>query len=296
MITDLTKKAILAKLTVHTYAFRERDDERIKELAEKYHVDPRLLDLKKTTMMKEFTKRLDTIISSIRPSFNDCTLPWKDGGFRLLNVNLFNKLEKTLRDKNEELKEALETFLKSYTEFINQTKINLGDMSNNIEYPSVNFLRDRYKFEISYDPLSTTNDFRIEAGNDIINEIKKNCEDNSNKSIKNAMSEAWDRTTSVIERLYERLSAEDVESTRKNGEAYMRKPRICESLVSNIKELIELLPSFNITNDPKLESVRQEMESKFAHINLEDIKDDESYRKEKAKEAETLLNNIKDMI
>jgi hypothetical protein len=293
---SLVKKAILVKVTVHKHDFSERDDERIMELSEKYGVDPKLLNLKKTTMMKEFTKSIDKIIGSINPLFHELTLPWKDGGWRLLNVNTFTKFEKAFREKNEELKEALEDFIPSYSEFINRTKLALGGMSDNIAYPDPAYLKQRYYFELKYDPLVTSNDFRIEVSNDVYESVRKNFEDNYENSIKEAMNNVWNRVISAINRLYERFTAEEFEWTNSKGESVLRKPRLCNSIIEDIKSLIAILPDINITSDPNLNAIRQELESKFANIDMNEIKENSQYKKEKAKEAEKILNDIKAFI
>jgi hypothetical protein len=296
MSVDLSTKNILAKVTVHSFKFQEKDEERISELSSKYGVDPKLIDLKKTTMMKEFTKSIDSIISSVYPIFTDYTSPWRDGGWRILPTYLFSKFEDAIRRKNEELQEALNEFIPSYNSFIERTKLALGGMANNINYPTADYLRSRYSFSVSYDPLPTSGDFRLDISKDIADKIKQNCEENSNRAVKEAMDNIWNRVIASIEKIYERFSAEDFESVNKAGETIMRKPRLSESIIENLKDLIELLPGLNITNNPFLETVRQEMESKFASISIESIKEDDELRKTKAKEAETLLNNIKTLM
>jgi hypothetical protein len=293
---DLSKRALLAKVTVHRHYFEEKDLERKKELAEKYGCDPKLFDINKTTMLKEFTKEIQSVCDLIHPTFNKYTQPWKEGGWRILNVNNYSKLEQDIRALNENLGKALDRFIPLYDHYKEESMLKLGGMSTNIDYPSAEYVRSRFSIEVSYDPITTSGDFRIEIGQDEVEQIKKVCDERNNRSLKVAMEDAWNRVVTAIEKIYNSFSAEEYEWTNKAGEIVMRKPRIFQSNIDNIRELIDLLPSLNITNDPNLNNIKRELEDKFLEINVEDIKDDDVLRKSKAKEAEDLLNNIKTLL
>ncbi len=66
-----------------------------------------------------------------------------------------------------------------------------------------------------------------------------------------------------------------------------------DSLVGNIITLTQLLPKLNITDDPELENMRQQIETKLTRTNPDDLRNSRTPRKKVANEATAILENMK---
>ena len=63
-----------------------------------------------------------------------------------------------------------------------------------------------------------------------------------------------------------------------------------DSLVNNIVDLCALLPRLNIADDPRLEEMRQTVESTLCQANPEVLRDNIAVRATTASNAETILS------
>ena len=72
------------------------------------------------------------------------------------------------------------------------------------------------------------------------------------------------------ERLHTTLTAMSEKLTYKDGD---EKKRYHDSLLTNAQDLCGLLTKLNVTNDPKLEEARQELERSILGVSIESIKD-----------------------
>jgi len=72
------------------------------------------------------------------------------------------------------------------------------------------------------------------------------------------------------ERLHTTLTAMSEKLTDKDGD---EKKRYHDSLLTNAQDLCGLLTKLNVTNDPKLEEARQELERSILGVSIESIKD-----------------------
>jgi hypothetical protein len=89
------------------------------------------------------------------------------------------------------------------------------------------------------------------------------------------MREAWQRLYDHVKLMSERLG---------NMEG-----RLYESLFDNAVELCRILPRLNFTDDPRLEAMRSEVESKLAHHTKDSVKDNPVLRKQVADEAADIV-------
>ncbi len=65
------------------------------------------------------------------------------------------------------------------------------------------------------------------------------------------------------------------------------------SLVENIKDLCELLPKLNITHDPELDAVVNEIQSKLTMNYPQTLRDNDVIRNKTAIEAQKILNKMR---
>jgi predicted secreted Zn-dependent protease len=80
------------------------------------------------------------------------------------------------------------------------------------------------------------------------------------------------------------------EKLKDNGDD--EKKRFHDSFISNPVELCELLTKLNVTNDPKLEQARQELERTMVGVHVEAIKDSGYEREELKKKVDAILNKF----
>jgi hypothetical protein len=70
------------------------------------------------------------------------------------------------------------------------------------------------------------------------------------------------------------------------------KKRFHDSLISNPLELCELLTKLNVTNDPKLEDARRQVELAMLGANIEEVKDSPLVRENLKSKVDAILGKF----
>jgi hypothetical protein len=70
------------------------------------------------------------------------------------------------------------------------------------------------------------------------------------------------------------------------------KKRYHDTLISNPLELCGLLTKLNVTNDPKLEEARKQLELTMLGVTMEGIKEDKHYRSEVKSKVDAILGKF----
>ena len=110
-----------------------------------------------------------------------------------------------------------------------------------------------------------TNDFRVNIADDIRNEMQQEYQKAYEGRVEMAMSDAWSRLHNTLEHMIDRLGGEEKKIFR-------------DSLVDNALELTNLLTKLNVTNDPKLETARQELERLLVGVTADDLRESQGAR------------------
>ena len=103
------------------------------------------------------------------------------------------------------------------------------------------------------------------------------------KKLADAMREPWERLHKTLVGMSEKLT--DVEGD--DG-----KKRYHDTLITNPLELCELLTKLNVTNDPKLEEARRQVELTMLGANIESIKEDADTRSQLKSKVDAIINKF----
>jgi len=226
------------------------------------------------------TQKLDELqklVSGIRIWHYQQTLPWSDGGSRLLPMANFFDYKATLNARETQFNECVNEFLVEYPTLVSAAAFQLGDLFSSDEYPDVHKLAYKFKFRSVFLPVPSAGDFRIEVGEAHQAELKAQYEKFYEERVNTAMGDAWDRLHDVLSKLSEKLGGEDKQIFR-------------DSLVNNAVELCDLLTKLNVTQDAKLEQARKKLESALVGVDAKELRNHDEVRLDVKSKVDDILS------
>lgn len=215
---------------------------------------------------------IQALASSLRKFYYENTLPWAVDGMRIISSQNYVQFTSDFRARKAEFERAVDAFLVEYPRLRENAKQKLGGLFNDSEYPEVERLRRKFSCEISIAPIPDVNDFRVE----ISDAEKKIFLESQARVESDALGECYSRLFEVVSKAAERLNDPTA--------------RFQESLIGNINDLVDFLPSLNPIHDPKLEELRNQVKSVISKVSAESIRASTTTRAETAK----ALNDISD--
>ena len=108
-------------------------------------------------------------------------------------------------------------------------------------------------------------------------------EQQQQEKLAEAVREPWERLHAELSTISKKLT--DVEGDD-------AKKRYYDSLVENPLELCSLLTKLNVTNDPKLEEARRQLELTMIGADIESIKEDKQSRVELKSKVDAILGKF----
>jgi hypothetical protein len=226
------------------------------------------------------TQKLDELqklVGMIRSWHYTQSLPWSDGGSRLLPMANFFDYKATLGDYQNQFNEMVEDFLQDYPTLVTAAAFQLGDLFSSDEYPDADTLRHKFKFKSVFLPVPDAGDFRVDIGDAYQAELKSQYESFYQEKLDNAMGDAWDRLHEVLSRLSEKLAGEEKQVFR-------------NSLVDNAVGMCELLTKLNVTGDAKLEQARKKLESALVGIDADELRKHDEVRFDVKSKVDDILS------
>jgi hypothetical protein len=199
----------------------------------------------------------------------------------MLPTKLFMDYKQTMNGYERTFEMLCDNFFDEYETLVRDAQVNLGALYKAEDYPPLEEVRKKFSFRRSVKPLPEAGDFRLDIPAHDLEEMKAAYENQYSEKLADAMRTPWERLHEVLLGMSNKL--ED------NGDG---KKRYHDSLISNPLELCELLTKLNITNDPKLEDARRQVELAMLGANIEEVKEDALVRENLKSKVDAILGKF----
>lgn len=280
-VKSLSSSAMLVTLSISLWT--------AKKMAKKVANDVDTANGTKTKVMSAYKALLagdDELIAinkyagMVRSYHMIMTSPWSDSGQRLLTTAQFFNYKSEMARMEAEFGRLVADFIPQYGLKISAAAFQLGSLFDRSEYPEPEDVARKFGFTVRYEPLPESGDFRIDIGNEGINDLKDQYEMAYATNIEKVNADSWDRLYKILTQLSFGLRTDE---SGKQGKVY-------SSVLDNAKELCTLLTHFNITGDTQLEAMRIKLEDNISGIDSKDIKDSDYVRGTLKKEVDSMLD------
>jgi len=270
--------AMIVRLSISHWTARKFDKRATQRVAHDYAVAVDVGRYNKVLIAKESIQDVTQAVSAARTFHYENTLPWDDGGGRILPSKNFLTYSKEMRKLKDRFEKAVSDFVDNYDEYREAARRKLNGMFRESDYPSRYEIKSRFGFATNIDPVPTSADFRVSVGEKDMQIIQKQLEKRTEARVAEATRDLFVRLNRVVGRLADAL-AEDGKIFR-------------DSKVDNIIDIVNLLPKLNIGNDPELEKLRKETKKKLCVLEPSNLRKDVDARSKAADDAKAILNKM----
>lgn len=286
----LSERAMLASLHISSWSGMMLDREITDEVNDAYKADKAAGRYNKRLVASKFLAEISTAENNARKAHRILTLPWEDDGTRVLASMGYLNYTSTMKEKQYKVRDAVKAFLEpdNVKAVIADGKIRLGKMFDEADYPGLETLTAKFGFDVEIKPMPVAGDFRAQLSDASTKAIVKDIERRSNERLNAAMNDVFNRVTEVVGHMTEKLREYTPAKDGNKAQGTIR-----DSVVYNIHQLAELLPTLNITDDPRIELLRKQMLEELVEHSPEIIRADAKVRQATINKADKLLKKVK---
>ena len=227
-------------------------------------------------------KDIADFAARVRLYHNKNTLPWADKGERMLPTALFMEYKQTMNGFAKTFELMCDNFFVEYPRLVADAPMALQGLYKADDYPQIEEVREKFGFRRTVKPVPEAGDFRLDIPAGDLEEMKVEFIAQQEKKLAEAMREPWDRLHKTLLSMSEKLKDEGDDA----------KKRYHDTLLTNPLELCDLLTKLNVTNDPKLEEARRQVETAMLGANMESIKEDADSRSELKSKVDAIINKF----
>ena len=279
----LASSAMLGELNISNWVGRKLDKRASKDVVDQNHAATGVANVNKKLLAdSDKLRAIQQLVTATRGMHASMTMPWSNSGLRLLPTAQYFKYNQAMTEMQNEFYRLVEDFLDSYNDEVIDVQMKLGDLFSRDDYPTVEALRRKFAFTINYMPLPDAGDFRVDIGNEALNEVQQKYQDFYTKQYNTAMNDVWTRLHKALTSMSERLDYTDKEN----------KKIFRDTLVSNVTDMIELLRVCNVTNSTQMAAMADSLEEAMSGVTPDALRDDDTFRAETKAAVDAAIKSL----
>jgi hypothetical protein len=212
------------------------------------------------------------------------TLPF-DGGGRLLPAELYFDFVTEIGKLKTEGDRRKTTLAAEYDAEVAKEAMRLGAMYRPDDYPTKGEFISKFSWSCDFLPLPSASNFSklvSNLGEDIAKELEKETEKGLQQSLGNAQKALCRKVQKIVAKLGEVASSDS--------------PKIYQSLLDSVDEMITVLPKQNILKDPAVADMFKEIEQRFKGLSKKELKEDAAVRAKAKKDVADVLGKLGSLI
>lgn len=247
----LTDKAVITSLHLSAWGGRKTDSRAVKLICDGSNSSQDMHVYSKWLLQP---KALDPIRRAQRQAhyaWMCSSKPWLESAQRITPKTRYLELAETVREKRMELQKAVEDFIASLPQLKREAKARLGSLYSEENYPTADELRSSFDIRLSAYPVPIADDWRMGLDGDGEKEAKENLASQLKEAETELLKEIWEGLLSSVQRVVSQLEDKD----KVNGKT-----------LTALKTVLQETAEFNMLEDPKLEKMRQRIESTLAEL------------------------------
>ena len=253
---NLTDDAMQVSLRITAWSGRLYDRQASNHVAVHHDAAASAGRYNKRLLPKAAFAALTATVSEVRGSHYAQTLPWDDQGSRLLTVANYERYTALMNGFRERIVRQRARFIEDYDDYVDRSRLDLGKLFRIEDYPSKEALQGKFSIRYRITPVQDAEQFMAKLATDDVDRVRRDIEQHIEERLHGAVGDLYRRLGEAVERVSDRLQEDD------NG-----KPLIFrDSMIENIRGLVDVVPRLNIFGDDALARLCEQVKDKIAGV------------------------------
>lgn len=277
-MTTLSERALLVALNVSQWNGKKLDKRETADVVTRHGAVKNAARVNKDLLPNANSlQAIHKKTGDIRTFVYKRSAPWAEGMQIMQSAGYLNFMQE-FRQLKFEWECLVDKFVQEYPSLKAQARYSLGSLYNEDDYPAEDTMGDRFKLDVRFMPVPNAADWRVDLGDEQINDLKASVEAQVKAGQDAAMRAVFERIYDVASKAHARLA---------DPKAIFR-----DSLVENAVELCDLLPTLNITGDKRVDALRKVLASSLGKHNPVTLRKDLKVRKQTADAMKQVMDKM----
>jgi hypothetical protein len=281
LANDISKNIISVKVTVHRWSGKSNRRDLAQDIADKVGGDEAQFTTAIRMLPPNVKHDIGTAASRIRRCFKRHTLPWEDGGWRILKAENFAKFKDELEVLRLEYQQVVDDMVRNRDSHFKYAKQSLGKAFDPDKFPSASEMESRFAVSLRSRGVASPRLIQVQGlSNEDEAELKRSMEAELTEQVSGAVENIVIQLQKLLENTIKKLGRES-----QKGVQY-------KALKARAKEICASLGELNITDDKEINKLIAKVEGTITSIDQDSVREVKRERTKKTKETKEVMEAL----
>lgn len=262
--------ALVVNLSISMWAGHKLDKAKTSEVNHNANAASDASRVNKHLVSKTSMADIVRCAGALRQYVYRATLPWGDNGDRLIGASGYMAFVDEFAKLKQQFDEAVEDFIAvRYPTEKARAQFRMGDMFVPEDYPEPETLRRKFAVILDVHGVPAATDLRAQLREEDIQHLRREIENNNIDKLRTAMQTLWQRLFDTVSHFADRMQEDE---------------KFKDATVRNLHRLMDEVPALNISGDPALDDLCNEMRAKLSGLEAATLRTSPDVR-EQARQA-----------
>lgn len=276
--SPIHERALLASLSLALFSPNKTDKRLTSHVIADNNADKGTLRVAKRLLPEEAVKPLRELHTAIRDYHYTHTLPWGEDNERLLSAASFLKYSDAMMDFRTRHDTLAAEFVRDYPTYVDAARRALNGAFDARDYPVQSAIAAKFRMRLDFKPIPDGADFRVTVVKEAMAELQESVAARVAEATAAARTAEAQRLADPLVKLIARLN---------DTEAVFR-----DSIVDNVREIVDLFPDLSVTGDAGLAAVHARMRADLCRADPDTLRTNSTVRQATARKAQDILDTL----
>lgn len=244
-------------------------------------------------IQRKDTAPIHAIARLAKAVLHSFTVPWEDGGWRLLRSADYGTVEQRFAEFTRQYRDEVEKLVAKHDELEKSAKARLGSLEAGM-FPTRDELRSKYGFRMSEDVIANNSDIRLSGMSPAkVEAIAKKREEQVREQFRAANLDTIERIKKEVQVLHERMTEMQKPAEKgKRASTFQSDSKGKYPIFENISSMLDIAEHLNFNNDERLTALIKKVRSAMTTFNQDQCKESKLAREHVITQTKTVLDEL----
>jgi hypothetical protein len=270
--------AMLVSLNIEMIGMKAKDPDATRGANKFFQASDKAGDYQKCKIDKADIRDVIKYANQARNAHRSFTMPFANKGYRILPAKRILEYTNEMAIHKANFESAVADVVVDWPNILTRAQSRLvGTLFNPGDYPSQANLPNYFNFDFDMIPIPEASHIVLDIEKEVIDELQAQLDQKQKEGLERAMADVWRRLYEPVKNMAKVLSEDR---------------KIFSSMLANVEEIVELLPTINLAGDMQMTMLAAEIKQQLLGHTTGQIKDDDALKAKLAANAQSIVEKM----